>query len=67
MKIVREKSEFSEQFKSAKREAKNHFGDDSVLIEKYLTKPRHIEVYKLILNNLDSSFCRYSWKCSLFI
>ncbi len=44
MKVVRAAEEFAEALASAKREAKNAFGDDQVLIEKYLTKPRHIEV-----------------------
>eukprot|EP00002_Diphylleia_rotans_P012907 TRINITY_DN2520_c0_g1_i1.p1 TRINITY_DN2520_c0_g1~~TRINITY_DN2520_c0_g1_i1.p1 ORF type:complete len:726 (-),score=178.98 TRINITY_DN2520_c0_g1_i1:128-2305(-) len=43
MKIVYSPDEFEEQLNSAKREAKNSFGDERVLIEKYLTKPRHIE------------------------
>ncbi len=29
---------------SCKREAAASFGDDAVLVEKYVTKPRHIEV-----------------------
>ena len=29
---------------AAKRESKKSFGDDHVLIEKYVEKPRHIEV-----------------------
>ncbi len=36
--------EFQAALESAKREAKNAFGDDNVLIEKYLQKPRHIEI-----------------------
>lgn len=43
MKIVTEKDQFLEQLASAKREALNFFGNDLVLIERYLTKPRHIE------------------------
>jgi len=44
MKVVRAAGEFADALASAKREARNAFGDDTVLIEKYLTKPRHIEV-----------------------
>ncbi len=36
--------EFQAALESAKREAKSAFGDDNVLIEKYLQKPRHIEI-----------------------
>ncbi|KAI9772716.1 MAG: hypothetical protein M1840_000311 [Geoglossum simile] len=44
MRIVRTIDEFNEQLISAKSEAKNSFGDDVMLVEKYITTPRHIEV-----------------------
>jgi 3-methylcrotonyl-CoA carboxylase alpha subunit len=44
MRIVQQASEFDAALASCKREAINAFGDDKVLIERYLTKPRHIEV-----------------------
>lgn len=44
MRIVRKESEFFESLESAKRESLKSFKDDRVLIEKYITKPRHIEV-----------------------
>jgi 3-methylcrotonyl-CoA carboxylase alpha subunit len=44
MRIVRSKAEFQDQLRSAKSEALNSFGDDHMLIEKYITTPRHIEV-----------------------
>jgi 3-methylcrotonyl-CoA carboxylase alpha subunit len=44
MRIVRSADNFMESLESCKREAKNHFSDDRVLVEKYITKPRHIEV-----------------------
>lgn len=44
MRIVRSKDEFQSQLRSAKHEAINSFGDDTMLIEKYITTPRHIEV-----------------------
>jgi 3-methylcrotonyl-CoA carboxylase alpha subunit len=44
MKIVERKSEFAPALASARREAKSAFGDDRVLIEKYLAAPRHIEI-----------------------
>jgi 3-methylcrotonyl-CoA carboxylase alpha subunit len=43
MKVVESAKEFGAALGSAKREAENAFGDDRVLVEKYLTKPRHIE------------------------
>jgi 3-methylcrotonyl-CoA carboxylase alpha subunit len=44
MKRVDAAGDFAESLASAQREAKAAFGDDRVLIEKYVTRPRHIEV-----------------------
>ena len=44
MKIVAAQSEFAAALASAQREAKSSFADDRVLIERYLTSPRHIEI-----------------------
>ncbi len=44
MRIVAGAGEFAAALEAAKREAAGAFGDDRMLIEKYLTKPRHIEV-----------------------
>jgi 3-methylcrotonyl-CoA carboxylase alpha subunit len=44
MRVVAEPSELASQIEGAKREALKAFGDDHVLIEKYLQRPRHIEV-----------------------
>jgi len=43
IRVVREAKDFREAFEGARREAKNAFGDDSVLLEKYIQQPRHIE------------------------
>jgi 3-methylcrotonyl-CoA carboxylase alpha subunit len=44
MRVVGKAADFAEALAAAKREAASSFGDDRVLIEKYLTCPRHIEV-----------------------
>jgi 3-methylcrotonyl-CoA carboxylase alpha subunit len=44
MRIVGSAGELAAAVVSAKREAKAAFGDDRMLIEKYVDKPRHIEV-----------------------
>ncbi|KAK6499340.1 hypothetical protein TWF506_003968 [Arthrobotrys conoides] len=44
MRIARQKEEFLAMLESAKTEARNSFGDEVVLVEKYITTPRHIEV-----------------------
>lgn len=43
MRIVEGENEFEEQMERAVSEAISSFGDGSVFIEKYVTKPRHIE------------------------
>ncbi|GAB1740742.1 hypothetical protein NU219Hw_g5827t1 [Hortaea werneckii] len=44
MRIAQSASEFHQQLESAKSEARSSFGDDVMLVEKYITTPRHIEV-----------------------
>src|SRR5471030_616386 len=44
MRVVRSAGELAAAIVSAKREAKAAFGDDRMLIEKYVDNPRHIEV-----------------------
>ncbi|MER9634428.1 acetyl/propionyl/methylcrotonyl-CoA carboxylase subunit alpha [Mesorhizobium sp. M0228] len=44
MRRVEHPDDFSEALSGARREAKAAFGDDRVLVEKYVDKPRHIEV-----------------------
>ena len=47
MRIVRNKNEVKDAFQLASSEAKSSFGDDRVFIEKYIEKPRHIEIQVL--------------------
>ncbi|KIV91626.1 hypothetical protein PV10_06144 [Exophiala mesophila] len=44
MRIVKSAEEFPDMLESAKSESRNSFGNDEVLVEKYITTPRHIEV-----------------------
>jgi acetyl-CoA carboxylase biotin carboxylase subunit len=44
MKVVRNAEDMSVALSTARTEAKANFGDDAVYIEKYLEKPRHIEI-----------------------
>ena len=44
MRIVTRSEDFDAALASCKREAINSFGDDAVLIERYVTRPRHIEI-----------------------
>ena len=44
MRVVDRAEDFADALASCKREAINSFGDDAVLIEKYVQRPRHIEI-----------------------
>src|SRR5690606_16969292 len=44
MRIVENAAQFDAMLASCRREAKNAFGDDTVLVERYVARPRHIEV-----------------------
>ncbi|MGB7078441.1 MAG: acetyl-CoA carboxylase biotin carboxylase subunit [Xanthobacteraceae bacterium] len=47
MRVVREDSEIAAALASARAEAKSAFGDDTLYLEKYLQRPRHIEIQVL--------------------
>jgi len=55
MRIVTKEGDFFEALESAKRESLKSFKDERVLIEKYITKPRHIEVQ---VKNAPNGFSR---------
>jgi acetyl-CoA carboxylase biotin carboxylase subunit len=44
MKVVRDIKDMAEAYSTARSEAKANFGDDTVYMEKFLEKPRHIEI-----------------------
>lgn len=44
MRLVQNTAEFEEQMTMAQNEARSSFGDDAVFIEKFVDKPRHIEI-----------------------
>src|SRR4051812_29977711 len=47
MRVVREPKEMENALDTARREAKNAFGDDAVYVEKYIVGPRHVEIQVL--------------------
>ena len=66
MKVVERESELAEALASAQREAQSSFGDARMLVEKYVLKPRHVEIQVfadqhgncLYLNERDCSIQR---------
>ena len=47
MRLVNNESELRPQLESARREARHAFGDDTILVERYVLNPRHIEIQVL--------------------
>jgi 3-methylcrotonyl-CoA carboxylase alpha subunit len=64
MRIVRSASELAAAITSAKREAKAAFGDDRMLIEKFVQNPRHIEV-QIIGDSHGSLLSLFERECTL--
>jgi 3-methylcrotonyl-CoA carboxylase alpha subunit len=56
MRLVQEAAEFDEALAAAKRESLSSFGDDSMLVEKYLSQPRHVEVQVFCDQNGDAVY-----------
>ena len=64
MRIVWEAAEFDEALAAAKREASNAFGDDKMLVEKYLTKPRHVE-FQIFMDQQGNGIYLFERDCSV--
>ena len=47
MRVVRSRDELDDAIEAARREAKAAFGDDRVYLERYLERPRHVEIQLL--------------------
>jgi 3-methylcrotonyl-CoA carboxylase alpha subunit len=66
MKVVEREADLGEALQSAQREAQSAFGDSRMLVEKYVLKPRHVEIQVfadqhgncLYLNERDCSIQR---------
>ena len=56
--------EFDEALAAAKRESMSSFGDDTMLVEKYLTKPRHVEL-QVFCDNLGNGVYLAERDCSV--
>jgi len=64
MRIVESSADFMEMLESSRREATKSFGDDAVLIEKYLTIPRHVEV-QVFADKLGNAVYLFERDCSV--
>ena len=64
MRIVNKEADFLEALQTAQSEALNSFGDDSVFIEKYVLKPRHIEI-QILADNQGNVVHLFERECSI--
>jgi len=64
MRLVEKSADFPDALASCKREAISSFGDDHVLIEKYITKPRHIEI-QVFADTLGNCVYLFERDCSV--
>jgi pyruvate carboxylase len=64
MRVVRTEDELRKAFPEARSEAKNAFGDDTVFLEKFIERPRHIEV-QIVADSHQNVMHLYERDCSV--
>ncbi|MCG8424602.1 MAG: ATP-grasp domain-containing protein [Proteobacteria bacterium] len=64
MRIVREASQLDTAIESAMREARSSFGDDTMLVEQYIDRPRHIE-FQVLADDHGNAIHLFERECSI--
>ena len=64
MRLVENIDDLPEQMKMAQSEARSSFGNDAVFIEKFVTKPRHIEI-QVFSDTLGNHVYLFERECSI--
>lgn len=64
MRVIASEDELSEGIESARREAESAFGDGTLLIEKYLENPRHIEI-QIMADSHGNTVHLFERECSI--
>ena len=64
MRIVHAENEFHDALESAQREATKSFGNADVLVEKYIQRPRHVEV-QVFADKLGGCVSLWERDCSV--
>jgi len=64
IRVVKNKEEFAKAFETAKTEAKNAFGDDTMYVEKFVENPRHIE-FQILADNYGNTIYLGERDCSI--
>jgi acetyl/propionyl-CoA carboxylase alpha subunit len=64
MRVVRSASELDEAVAASRREAEAAFGDDTVFFERYLERPRHVEI-QLLADGHGNAYSLGERECSI--
>ena len=64
MRLVEEPADLEEQMKLAQNEARSSFGNDACFIEKFVTKPRHIEI-QVFADSHGNTVSLFERECSI--
>jgi acetyl-CoA carboxylase biotin carboxylase subunit len=64
MRVVENDSEFASALERARSEARQSFGDETVFIERYVRRPRHIEV-QMLFDNFGNGVALGERECSI--
>jgi acetyl-CoA carboxylase biotin carboxylase subunit len=64
MRIAQDRDELEHQFRAAKTEAAAAFGNDEMYLEKYLTRPRHIE-FQVLADSFGNAVYLFERDCSV--
>ena len=64
MRLVERSEDFAEQMRMAQNEARSSFGDDAVFIEKFVDKPRHIEI-QVFADSYGNAVYLFERECSV--
>lgn len=64
MRLVRDGAEFEDALAGARREARSSFGNDDMLVEKYLDEPRHVE-FQVFCDGRGNAVYLFERDCSV--
>lgn len=64
MRVVESESEIEAAIAASKREGLNSFGDDKLLVEKYITRPRHVEI-QVFMDQQGNGVYLFERDCSI--
>ncbi len=64
MRLVRSKDDFESSLRMARSEARSAFGDDSVFVERFIERPRHIEI-QIIADAEGNTLYLFERECSI--